>query len=80
MKATFKDIEKELWIRMRDEGQIVWTTKEGQEIPIKDMNTSHLINTYNMLLRKAAKEAAEQKEKFFLEEAAFGIDSSDLQL
>lgn len=80
MKAKLRDIEYELWLRMRTEGTIVWTTKEGQEIPIKDMTTSHLINTYNMLLRKTAKEAASQREKDILEDSAFGIDSSELHL
>lgn len=80
MKAKLKDIERELWLRMRNEGKIVWVTKDNKEIPVKDMELPHLINTYNMLLRNAAKEAAQREEQAMLEDAAFGISANDLQL
>lgn len=51
-KATIKDLELELWLRQRNSGSIIWTTKDGKNIPIKDMNTNHLVNTLKMLLKQ----------------------------
>ena len=44
MKASIHDLAKELWLRQRNTGQIVWKTKDGKEIPINEMSDSHLIN------------------------------------
>jgi hypothetical protein len=49
MKAHLSDLERELWLRLRDSNQIVWTTRQGKEISIKEMETSHLINCINMI-------------------------------
>ena len=51
MQAYLKDLELELWLRYRDLGKIVWTTKDGVQIPINEMTTSHLVNSINMLKR-----------------------------
>lgn len=44
MKATIKDLELELWLRKRERGEIVWTTKSGAEIPINEMSDTHIKN------------------------------------
>lgn len=51
-QATIQDLKLELWLRQRNSGFIIWTTKNGKNIPIKYMSTDHLINTFNMLLRQ----------------------------
>lgn len=56
MNATLQDLELELWLRRRNSGQIIWTTREGKEIPIKDMDVNHLLNTIAMIERNAEKE------------------------
>ena len=49
MKAKLKDLELELWLRMRENDEITWTTRDGREVPINKMEESHLINTVNMI-------------------------------
>lgn len=44
IKAEISDLELELWLRRRESGDIVWETKEGKLIKLKDMETSHIIN------------------------------------
>ena len=51
-KATIQDLKLELWLRKRNSGFIIWTTKDGKNIPIKYMNTDHLVNTFKMLLKQ----------------------------
>ena len=51
MKATLEDLERELWLRNRNSGSIVWITKDGREIPINEMSDEHLKNTINMIMR-----------------------------
>lgn len=63
-KATIQDFELELWIRERNSGAIYWTTRDGRNIPIKDMDDNHVVNTINMLVKKA-------EEDDFREEHAF---------
>ena len=42
IKADIEDLEKELWLRQREE--MVWETKDGKLIPLKEMKTDHIIN------------------------------------
>lgn len=49
-QATLKDLELELWLRSRDKGEMVWQTKDGKIIPIKDMSDTHLFNAINKLV------------------------------
>ena len=51
MKATLEDLYQELWLRNRNEGNLIWETRDKKEIPIKDMTLTHLINTIKMLER-----------------------------
>lgn len=49
MDAKLNDLKVELWLRQRERGSIIWRTKEGKEIPIKEMTDAHLLNTINLL-------------------------------
>lgn len=51
-QATIQDLKLELWLRQRNSGFIIWTTKDGKNIPIKDMDNNHLVNIFNMLLKQ----------------------------
>lgn len=41
-RAVLEDLLQEQWIRDRNSGNIVWVTKNGESIPIKDMTDQHL--------------------------------------
>lgn len=51
INATLYDLEHERWLRARNAGEIVWTTKDGRDVPIKDMTDAHLENAINMIER-----------------------------
>lgn len=51
-KATIQDLKLELWLRQRNSGSIIWTTKDGKNISIKDMDSNHLTYALKMLLRQ----------------------------
>lgn len=52
MKADIQDLKMELWLRNRNEGKIVWETKDKDLIPISKMGDDHLKNAIRMLERK----------------------------
>ena len=54
--AEISDLLKEKWIRMRNDGLLVWKTKEGKIIPLKDLDDNHLDNIIDMLSEQSDKE------------------------
>lgn len=69
-KATIKDLELELWLRQRSSSSIIWTTKDGKNISIKDMDNNHLVNALKMLLI--------QKEKQKEYDSIMACDENDI--
>lgn len=59
-EAGYDDIRLELWLRERESGEMKWVTKDGKEIPIKDMTTDHLRNVIKMIDR-----LEEAKERYW---------------
>lgn len=55
VEATLSDLRLELWLRKRD--SLYWETREGKQIPLKQMSTEHIINALNYFSR-----VQEQKE------------------
>lgn len=60
MTAKLDDLYNELWLRMRDSGKIVWVTKNGDKIALKDMSNTHLINAIKMLQKNTEEREAEE--------------------
>lgn len=58
-KATITDLAFEQWLRDRENGNIVWVNKEGDEIPINDISDVYLSGILNELVgfNKGYKEA-----------------------
>lgn len=54
--AEISDLLNEKWLRMRNNGLLVWKTKDGKIIPLKDLDDSHLDNIINMLSEQSDKE------------------------
>lgn len=53
MKADIEDLCREMWLRKRNSGEIKWVTKDGTEIPIKDMTDKHLENAIRAVERNS---------------------------
>ena len=55
MYADLEDLLLEKWLRARENGELKWKTKNGDEISIKNMSDYHLENAINMLERNEDK-------------------------
>ncbi len=51
MKATLEDLYYEQWLRSRNKGELVWETKDGTNVPVKDMTDEHLDNAIRYMER-----------------------------
>lgn len=69
-QAIIQDLKLELWLRQRNSGSIIWTTKDGKNISIKDMDNKHLVNALKMLLI--------QKEKQKEYDSIMAYDENDI--
>ena len=56
-KATLKDLYKERWLRLRESGSLVWETKNGDKIAVKNLSDKHLENAITCLEEREAKKA-----------------------
>jgi len=48
---TLNDLLLEQWLRKRQSGELVWTTRDGKEIPLKDMTDKHIENAIKCVSR-----------------------------
>ena len=48
MIATLEDLKFEQFLRNRNSGKLVWKTKEGKIIPLKELSDEHLTNILNV--------------------------------
>ena len=51
MIATIEDLRLEQFLRNRNSGKLVWKTKEGKIIPLKELSDEHLTNILNVYSR-----------------------------
>ena len=51
MIATIEDLRLEQFLRNRNSGKLVWKTKEGRIIPLKELSDEHLTNILNVYFR-----------------------------
>ena len=64
IKANLELLQLEYFLRLRNQGEIVWETKKGDLIPIYKMSDKHLINTIKMLkTQEEIKELRKLKEE-----------------
>lgn len=48
MIANIDDIRLEQFLRNRNSGKLVWKTKKGKIIPLKELSDEHLTNILNV--------------------------------
>ena len=51
MIATVEDLRLEQFLRNRNSGKLIWKTKEGKIIPLKELSDEHLTNILNVYYR-----------------------------
>ena len=51
MIATIEGLRLEQFLRNRNSGKLVWKTKEGRIIPLKELSDEHLTNILNVYSR-----------------------------
>lgn len=51
MIATIEDLRLEQFLRKRNLGTLVWKTREGKIIPLKELSDEHLTNILNVYSR-----------------------------
>ena len=51
MIANIDDIRLEQFLRSRNSRKLVWKTKEGKIIPLKELSDEHLTNILNVYYR-----------------------------
>lgn len=51
MIATIEDLKLEQFLRNRNSGKLIWKTKEGRVIPLKELSDQHLTNILNAYSR-----------------------------
>ena len=67
-KATLEDLYKERWLRLRESGALIWETKNGDRIAVKNLSDKHLENAIACL--------EEREAKIAMCEEAFSADNS----
>jgi hypothetical protein len=55
VEATLEHLELELWLRQRERKEIIWITKQGDQIPINDMTNNHIINAIKYITKQDEK-------------------------
>ena len=51
MIANIDELRLEEFLRGRNSGKLVWKTKEGKIIPLKELSDEHLTNILNVYYR-----------------------------
>ena len=51
MIANIDELRLEEFLRSRNSGKLVWKTKEGKIIPLKELSDEHLTNILNVYYR-----------------------------
>ena len=51
MIANIDELRLEEFLRSRNSGKLVWKTKEGKIIPLKELSDEHLTNILNVYSR-----------------------------
>ena len=54
MIANIDELRLEEFLRSRNSGKLVWKTKEGKIIPLKELSDEHLTNILNIYYRNKA--------------------------